>query len=122
MRSVFKKIGGKPAVDAAVERFYEYMLADDRVNEFFTNVNMEKQQQHQKDFIAYALGAEVGYEGKDMRSAHQHLVDHKGLSDLHFDATVENLVKALQDLHVPEDVIKEAGAIVESTRNDVLCR
>lgn len=33
-----------------------------------------------------------------MRAAHQHMVDHMGLSDVHFDATVENLVKALCDL------------------------
>jgi hemoglobin len=57
-----------------------------------------------------------------MRAAHQHMVDYKGLSDMHFDATLENLVKALQDLNVPEDIIQEAGAIVESTRDDVLCR
>jgi len=49
MRSVFKKIGGKAAVDAAVERFYDYMLADDRVKDFFDGVNMEKQRQHQKN-------------------------------------------------------------------------
>ncbi|UJS24186.1 group I truncated hemoglobin [Thiothrix winogradskyi] len=122
MRDVFKRIGGKAAVDAAVDRFYEYMLTDDRVKHFFANINMEKQRQHQKDFIAFALGAEGGYAGKDMRSAHQHMVDHMGLSDVHFDATVENLVKALRDLNVPEDVIADAGAIVESTRTDVLCR
>ncbi|WP_069470705.1 group I truncated hemoglobin [Candidatus Marithrix sp. Canyon 246] len=122
MRSVFKKIGGKDVVDAAVDRFYVYMLADERVKDFFTNVNMDKQRQHQKDFIAYSLGADGGYDGKDMGAAHQQLVDQQGLSDLHFDATVENLVKALQDLNVPKDIIKEAGKIVESTRNDVLCR
>ena len=122
MKSLFKKIGGKEAVDAAVDRFYEYMLSDERVKYFFTDVHMDKQRQHQKDFISYALGADGGYSGKDMRNAHQHLVDQKGLSDLHFDATVENLVKALRDLKVPEDIIEEAGKIVEGTRNDVLCR
>jgi hemoglobin len=122
MRSVFKKIGGKDAVDAAVDRFYEYMLSDERVKGFFKNVNMDKQRQHQKDFISYALGADGGYDGKDMRAAHQHLVDQQGLSDLHFDATVENLVKALRDLNVSEDIIGEASKILEGTRNDVLCR
>lgn len=122
MRNVFKRIGGKGAVDAAVDRFYEYMLSDDRVKHFFINTNMDKQRQHQKDFITFALGGSTAYAGKDMRSAHQHMVDHMGLSDAHFDATVENLVKALRDLNVPEDVIADAGTIVESTRNDVLCR
>ena len=122
MRDVFKRIGGKEAVSAVVDRFYEYMLADDRVKHFFVNTHMEKQRQHQKDFISFALGGNTAYEGKDMRSAHQHLVDHMGLSDVHFDATVENLVKALRDLKVHEEVIAEAGQIVESTRQDVLCR
>jgi hemoglobin len=57
-----------------------------------------------------------------MRAAHQHMVDQQGLSDMHFDATVENLVKALRDLNVPEDIIEEVGKTLEGTRNDVLCR
>lgn len=122
MRTIYQRIGGKGAVSVAVDKFYEYMLSDERVKHFFDDVNMEKQRQHQKDFIAFALGDDSGYTGKDMREAHQHLVDEKGLSDIHFDATVENLVKALRDLEVPEDIIAEAGAVVESTRNDVLCR
>jgi len=122
MRDVFKRIGGRAAVDAAVDRFYEYMLSDERVKHFFDDVNMEKQRQHQKDFITYALGGSPGYSGNDLRTAHQPLVDKLGLSDEHFDATVENLVKALRDLNVAEDVIADAGAILESTRDDVLCR
>lgn len=122
MRDIYKRIGGKAAIDAAVDRFYEYMLDDERVKHFFDGINMDKQRQHQKDFITFALGGSPAYAGKDMRSAHQHLVDKLGLNDAHFDATVENLVKALRDLKVPEDIITEAGTVVESTRNDVLCR
>lgn len=122
MRDVFKRIGGRAVVDSVVDRFYDYMLTDDRVKHFFTNVNMDKQRQHQKDFITYALGGSTKYDGKDLRSAHQHLVDRLGLSDAHFDATVENLVTAMRDLNVPGDLIEEAGKIVESTRNEVLCR
>jgi hemoglobin len=115
-------MGGKGAIEAVVNRFYELMLSDDRVKDFFKKTNMEKQKIHQRDFIIFALGGSTEYAGKDMRSAHQHLVDHKGLSDMHFDATVENLVTALRDLNVPEAMIAEAGKIVESTRNDILCR
>ncbi|MCK5902998.1 MAG: group 1 truncated hemoglobin [Cocleimonas sp.] len=120
--SVYKKIGGKAAVEAVVNRFYEIMLADDRVKDFFSNVNMDKQKIHQRDFIVFALGGASEYAGQDMRAAHQHLVDHKGLSDVHFDATFENLVTALRDLNVPEDLIAEAGKIVEGTRKEVLCQ
>jgi hemoglobin len=122
MRNIFKRIGGRAVVDSVVDRFYDYMLTDDRVKHFFTNVNMDKQRQHQKDFITYALGGSTQYEGKNLRSVHQHLVDHLGLSDEHFDATVDNLVMAMRDLDVSGDLIEEAGKILESTRNEVLCR
>ncbi len=115
MRDVSKRIGGRAVVDSVVDRFYDYMLTDDRVKQFFTNVNTDKPRQRQKDFIAYALGGSTKYEGKDLRSAHQHLVDR-------FDATVENLVTAMRDLNVPGDLTEEAGNILESTRNEVLCR
>lgn len=122
MRDVFKRIGGRAALDSVVDRFYDYMLIDDRVKHFFTNINMDKQRQHQKDFIAYALGGSTTYEGRDLRSAHRPLVDHAGLSDEHFDATVENLLAAMRDLNVSADLIEEAREILENTRNDILCR
>ena len=35
-RSLFERIGGEGAVDAAVDLFYTKILADDRVKSFFT--------------------------------------------------------------------------------------
>lgn len=57
-----------------------------------------------------------------MREAHRHLVEKMGLSDVHFDATVENLVQALRDFNVSENLIAELGTALETTRNDVLNR
>ncbi len=120
--SIYDQIGGKAAVEATVERFYELMLKDDRVKHFFSNTNIDKQKIHQRDFITYALGGAKAYDGKGMREAHQHLVDRHGLNDSHFDATVENLVQALQDMKVPDNLIAEAGKVVESIRKDILCQ
>jgi len=120
--TLYERIGGKLAVNAAVDRFYDLMLSDDRVKHYFSNVNMDKQRLHQKSFITYALGGADPYPGRSLRDAHQKLVDEKGLSDEHFDATIENLATALKDLKVPEDLIAEAGNALESMRNDILCR
>jgi hemoglobin len=54
-----------------------------------------------------------------MRKGHAHLVA-RGLNDSHFDAVVENLVGALQELSVPAELIAEVGAVCETTRNDIL--
>jgi hemoglobin len=121
-QTLYERIGGKEAVNAAVDRFYDIMLADERVKRFFTDTNMDKQRQHQKNFVSLALGGPNDYNGRDMREGHRHLVEQQGLNDEHFDATVENLVTALRDLNVPEDIIAEVGAVLETTRNDVLCR
>jgi hemoglobin len=120
--TLYERIGGKDAVNAAVDRFYEIMLADERVKHFFVDTNMDKQRQHQKNFVSVALGGPNNYDGRDMREGHRHLVEKLGLNDSHFDATVENLVQALRELNVPEHLIAELGAVLETTRNDVLCR
>ncbi len=119
MSSVYEKIGGEAAVNAAVDVFYRKVLADDRINTFFEGVDMEKQAAKQKAFLTMALGGPHNYSGKDMRDGHKHLVE-KGLNDSHFDAVMENLGATLKELGVPDDLIAEAAAIAESTRNDVL--
>ena len=80
---------------------------------------MEKQRAKQKAFLTMALGGPNSYTGKDMREGHAHMVA-KGLNDSHFDAVMENLGATLTELGVPADLIGEAAAIAESTRNDVL--
>lgn len=119
--TLFEKIGGEAAVDAAVDIFYRKVLADDRISSFFDDVDMDKQAAKQKAFLTMAFGGPHSYTGKDMRDGHAHLVE-RGLNDSHFDAVMENLGATLTELNVPGDLIAEAAAIAESTRNDVLGR
>ena len=88
--SLYDRIGGDAAVDAAVDVFYRKVLADDRINQYFEGVDMDQQAAKQKAFLTMALGGPNNYTGKDMREGHAHLVE-KGLNDTHFDAVMENL-------------------------------
>ena len=117
--TLFDKIGGEAAVNAAVDIFYRKVLADDRIKEFFEGVDMDKQAAKQKAFLTMAFGGPHNYTGEDMRKGHAHLVE-RGLNDSHFDAVMENLGATLTELNVPGELIAEAAAIAESTRNDVL--
>jgi hemoglobin len=119
--SLFAKLGGEAAVDAAVDIFYRKVLADDRINQFFDGVDIQKQAAKQKSFLTLAFGGPNNYTGTDMRTAHARLVA-AGLNDSHFDAVMENLGATMQELNVPADLIAQAAAIAESTRNDVLGR
>ncbi|MBY0517273.1 MAG: group 1 truncated hemoglobin [Bacteriovoracaceae bacterium] len=119
MKSLYERIGGKAAVEAAVDLFYKKVLADSRINMYFQDISMTDQIKKQKMFLTYAFGGAPQYPGKNLRDSHSKL---KGLSDVHFDAVIENLGNTLVELGVPGDLIKEAAAIALSTRKDVLGR
>ena len=120
MSSLYERIGGAPAVNAAVALFYEKVLSDGRIKHFFAHTDMARQRDHQKMFLTMACGGVAGYSGRGMREAHAALVEKMGLNDDHFDAVLENLSAALSELHVPAALIAEVAAIAESARADVL--
>jgi hemoglobin len=120
MTSLFERIGGDAAVSAAVDRFYERVLADERIRHFFVGIDMKKQLVHQKAFLKYAFGGLPNLPGRSMRDAHRHLVEKQGLNASHFDAVLEDLRGALEDLSVPADLVAEVITLAESTRADVL--
>lgn len=121
MTTLYERIGGAPAVKAAVEIFYGKVLADERIAHFFEGVDMANQSAKQRAFLIMAFGGPNAYTGADMRRGHAHLVE-RGLNDSHFDAVVENLAATLTELGVGMDDIGAVAAIAESVRDDVLGR
>lgn len=116
--SLYQKLGGQAAIDAAVEAFYVKVLADDRVKHFFDDVSMVKQRRKQKEFLSHALGGPLPWTGKDMRKAHEGM----GLTEAHFNAIAENLVATLKDLKISQELIDQVVAVVATTKDDVLGR
>ncbi|GGA62967.1 group 1 truncated hemoglobin [Neiella marina] len=114
--SVFDKLGGAPAIDAAVDIFYRKVLADDRISHFFDTIDMEAQHVKQKAFLTMAFGGPNNYSGKDMREAHKHM----NLTEEHFNAVAENLVGTLQELGVSQEDIDSVVTIAVSVKDDVL--
>jgi hemoglobin len=122
--TLFEKLGGKGAVDLAVDRFYERVLNDERIRHFFENVDMNRQRGHQKAFLTYAFGGASQYDGSTMREAHRHLVENMGLNGKHFDAVVENLMETLKELGISDELIGEVAAVAAAPehRREVLNR
>ncbi|MEC7277491.1 MAG: group 1 truncated hemoglobin [Bdellovibrionota bacterium] len=121
MNSLFEKLGGEKSVDAAVDIFYRKVLLDERINNFFTDVDMDEQIQKQKAFLTFAFGGPSKYSGLNMREAHERLVA-RGMNDSHVDAVVELLGGTLKELGVDDNLINEVAAIAESVRDQVLGR
>lgn len=121
MTTLFERLGGADAVNAAVDIFYRKMLSDDRVSSFFDNIDMDQQIAKQKGFLTMAFGGPNNYTGKSMREGHKHLVA-RGLNSTHVDIVIEHLGNTLRELGAAEADIAEVAAIAESARDDVLNR
>lgn len=118
-QTLFERIGGEAAVNAAVDVFYRKVLADAALAPFFEEVNMEEQHSKQKAFLTFAFGGPNNYSGKDMREAHKGLVD-RGMNESHFNAVAGHLQDTLSELNVPSEVAGEVMSIAGSTKADVL--
>ncbi|MBJ7521041.1 MAG: group 1 truncated hemoglobin [Solirubrobacteraceae bacterium] len=114
--SIYDDIGGRDAVSAAVDIFYDLVLADDLLAPYFEGRDMARQQAHMRAFLATALGGPDVYAGRDMAAAHAGL----HISDAVFDRVVELLVATLQQLEVPADIIAAIGAKLAPLRPQIV--
>lgn len=115
-KSLYERIGGGAAVDAAVDLFYRKVLTDDRISHFFDTVDMEHQHQKQKAFLTMAFGGPNSYSGAEMRTAHAHMK----LTEEHYNAVMENLGETLKEMGVPDEAIGEVAAVAATVKDDVL--
>lgn len=122
MSTLLDQIGGEPAVDAAVDIFYKKMMADDTVNGFFTNTDMDSQSRKQKLFLTTVLNGTSKGALAYMRRSHKDLVHEKGLTDVHFDAVAKHLQDTLEELEVPADLVGQIMTSVGGMRDAVLDR
>jgi truncated hemoglobin YjbI len=80
---------------------------------------MNRQIGKQAAFLTMVLGGPTSLTGADLRTAHAAL---PRLNDWHFDRLIGHLGATLRELGAAEPDIAAAGAIVESTRDQVLNR
>ncbi|MFN0176521.1 MAG: group I truncated hemoglobin [Saprospiraceae bacterium] len=115
--SLFERIGGMNAVNAAVAIFYAKVLSDESISHFFNSTDMTAQSVKMKAFLAVAFGAPMhAFSGKNMRDAHAHMY----IDTAHFDAVTDHLIATLEDLNIAQNLIDEVVAIALSTKDDVL--
>ena len=117
--SLYERLGGEAAVEAAVVRFYDKIMADTSLAGFFEHLDMGAQINKQIAFMTMAFGGPNKYSGRDLRTAHAKLVQ-RGLGGAHFDAVAQHLSDTLDELGVATEVRDDVLALVGGTRKDVL--
>ena len=114
--TLYERIGGSAAIQAAVDRFYDRVLTDPRLARFFESVPIRRLKAHQFAFLSQALGGPKQYSGPSMRDAHRHLAIERS----HFDAVATHLVETLSELNVPEAIIAEIGQAVTPLSSEIV--
>jgi len=115
--TLFERLGGSNAVDAAVDAFYNRVLSDGRIAHHFAGLDMDRQMKKQKAFLTVAFGGRADTPRPAvLRSVHARL----NLTESDFDAVMEHLDATLVALSVPADLIAEATNIARSVKRDVL--
>ena len=97
--SLYKRLGGREGIAQVVDQFVANVVADDRVNARFKTLQpaqVFKFRSNLADQICDATGGPCSYLGADMKSAHKGMA----ITDAEWNATVENLVKALEKFNV----------------------
>jgi hemoglobin len=121
MTSIYEQLGGAPAIQAAVEDFYRRVLQDEELAPYFEDIDMDKQMAKQAGFLTMVTGGPNHYTGRDMRTAHAHLVT-RGIGDRHVDLVIKHLGDTLTGLGVAPELVQQVAAVAESVRGDVLSR
>lgn len=114
--TLYQRLKGEAGIRAAVDRFYEKVLADPMLAPFFADVDMAKQRRHQFLFLSAATGGPGDYAGRDMAAAHTGL----GLTDANFDRVCELLLATLGELGVPQADLDEVVAVLGPLRADIV--
>jgi hemoglobin len=99
-----------------VDDFYERVLRDPQLLQYFEGVDLVRLKRHQVLLISQVLGGPADYEGRPLDQAHAGL----GISHDDLAAVASHLVGAMREAKVPEDVLLRAIAVVASTEPDIV--
>ena len=117
--TLYERLGGRHPIAVVVDDFVANMEADPRVNARFKGLqpaDVAKLKSNLSDQICEATGGPCSYFGRDMKAT------HKGMSitDVEWNATVEDLVKALDKNKVPAKDKDELLAALGPMKKDIV--
>ena len=117
--SLYRRLGGREGIAQVVGDFTTNMAGDARVNARFKSMKppeVEKFKSNLADQICEATGGPCSYVGKDMKKAHAGMK----ITETEWNATVENLVKALDKHNVNAQAKQELLGALGPMKKDIV--
>ena len=122
-KTLYERLGGKPAITAVVDEFVARVAADQRINAFFAAAAADPARLAAfkgklVDQICAASGGPCTYTGKDMKTAHAGM----GITGAHFNALVEDLVGALDKFKVGHTEKEQLLGALGGMKGDIVSK
>ncbi|MFL6659965.1 MAG: group 1 truncated hemoglobin [Massilia sp.] len=95
--ATFQALGGKPGIKKIVDTLIPLVLADPRIKDSFTDIDMKKLGLHLEEQFCVLAGGPCVYTGKDMREIH----DGMNITNAQFNALAEDVQIAMERNAVP---------------------
>jgi hemoglobin len=114
--SLYEQVGGEAGVEAIVNRFYEKLWAEPKLDKFFKGIERAELKRHQRMFLNLLLGGGQFYTGRPLVESHATLA----IDDASYDLVCDYFVETCRDLDIDETVISIAGGALAGFRSSVV--
>jgi hemoglobin len=115
-RSLYDRLGGKPAITAVIDTFVARVAADTRINKKFARTNIPRVKTMLVDQVCAETGGPCTYSGRSMKDAHRNMKVTEG----EFNALVEDLKATLDQFKVPAKEQNELLTALGSMKGDIV--
>jgi hemoglobin len=115
-RSLYDRLGGKPAIQAVVDDFIGNVAADTRINQRFAGANIPRLKGLLVDQICEASGGPCQYTGRSMKASHAGMK----ITETEFNALVQDLVKSLDKFKVGAQEKQELLTALGGMKADIV--
>jgi hemoglobin len=119
--SLYKRLGGRHGIAVVVDDFVANLAADSRVNARFKDLPapaVSRLKSNLSDQICEATGGPCSYVGRDMKTVHTGMK----ITDAEWNATVENLTKAMTKHNVGANDQRAVIGILAPMKQDIVGR
>jgi len=115
-KTLYDRLGAENFFGKFGELLGHKILKDSLLGPKYSQTDFQKVHGLRMQFLKTLFGGPGKYEGRDMKTAHS----GQQLNDQHFDRFANVFEEALSELKANECLIKEAMALLETLRPDVL--
>ena len=116
MQAIYEALGGQDGVRTAVTMMYRRLREDPELARWFSGVDTERLEAHQRAFLGVAFGGPVVFAGRPLDAAHAGM----RIDDAAFERVVGTLLTVLADLGVGAQTIAAVGERLEELRGEVV--